>query len=124
MKYLKLAETYEKLENEPGKLKKVDILSELLRETPPEILPKVVLLASGKIFPIHAKEKTGIAAKMMIKTLVKTTGLSEKEIIGQFRELGDLGLVAEKCVKEKRQESLFKKELTIDLVFENLRQKI
>lgn len=120
MKYYILVEAYEKLENEPGKLKKVEILSDLLKKTPTELLPKVVLLASGKIYPTYSEEKTGIASKMIIKTLTKTTGLSEKEIIEKFRELGDLGIVAELCVKEKEQASLFKKELTTDLVFENL----
>jgi DNA ligase-1 len=122
MKYSVLAETYEKLEKESGKLKKTEILSQLLKKTSTKLLPKIVLLASGKIYPTQSQEKTGIANKMMIKTLARTTGLPEKKIIKRFRDLGDLGLVAEDCVKEKTQSSLMKKELTVDMVFDNLQK--
>ena len=122
MRYSILVDIYEKLENEPSKLKKTEILSELLKETSTEQLSKVVLLASGKIFPTQSEEKTGIADKIIIKTLVRTTGVTEKEIIKKFKKLGDLGLVVEECMKSKKQASLFKKELTIDLVFNNLQQ--
>ncbi len=122
MKYSILTDTYEKLEKESGKLKKTEILSQLLKKTSTDQLPKVVLLASGKIFPTQSEEKTGIADKIIIKTLVRTTGITEKDIIKKFRELGDLGIVTEECIKSKKQVSLFKKELTIDLVFNNLQQ--
>ncbi|MBD3155589.1 MAG: ATP-dependent DNA ligase [Candidatus Aenigmarchaeota archaeon] len=122
MKYSALVETYEKLEKESGKLKKTEILSNLLKKTPTNLLPKVVLLASGKIFPTKSEEKTGIANKMMIKTLSKTTGLSESEITGKFRDLGDLGSVAEECIKSKTQSSLAQKKLTVELVFNNLQK--
>ena len=122
MKYSVLVDTYEKLEKESGKLKKTEILSELLKKTPTELLPKVVLLASGKIFPTKSEEKTGIANKMMIKTLSRTTGLSEKVITKKFRDLGDLGTVAENCVKSKTQSSLAQKELTVEMVFDNLQK--
>jgi len=122
MKYSTLVNTYEKLEKEPGKLRKTEILSELLKKTSTKLLPKVVLLASGKIFSFQSEEKTGIADKIVIKTLVRTTGFTEKEIIKKFREFGDLGTVAENCIQSKKQVSLFKKELTVDLVFENLQK--
>ena len=122
MKYSILVDTYENLEKEPGKLKKTEILSKLLKKTSIDLLPKVVLLASGKVYPTQSEEKTGIAGKMMIKTITKTTGSTEKEIIERFKELGDLGSVAEDCIKSKKQHSLFKKELTIDLVFKNLQK--
>jgi len=122
MKYSILADVYERLEKEPSKLKKTEILSELLSQTPTELLPKVVLLASGHIFPSYSELKTGIASKMMIKAIAKATGLHKKEIVQKFKELGDLGLVAEECIKEKKQVALFKKQLTVELVFEDLQK--
>lgn len=122
MKYSILADTYEKLEKESGKLKKVDILSDLLSQTPTEILPKVVILASGKVFPAYSELKTGVATKMMIRAIAKATGISSKEIIKKFKELGDLGLVAEECIKSKKQKVFFKKSLTVQLVFNNIQK--
>lgn len=122
MKYSILSDVYERLEKEPGKLKKTGILSELLSQTPTELLPKVVLLASGKIFPTYSELKTGVASKMMIKAIAKATGLHEREIIQKFKEFGDLGLVAEDCIKTKKQVTFSKKELTVELVYEDLQK--
>lgn len=122
MNYSVLVDVYEKLEKETGKIAKIEILSELFAKTPPEILPKIVLLASGQVFPTKSEEKTGIADKMMIKALAKASGLQETEIINKLREIGDLGIVAENCIQQKKQISLFRKELTVELVFENLQK--
>ena len=120
MKYSVLADVYERLEKESSKLKKTDILSELLLQTPAELLPKVVLLATGKVFPAYSELKTGVASKMMIKAIMRATGVHEKDILQKFKELGDLGSVAEWCIKEKKQVALFKKELTVELVYRDL----
>jgi DNA ligase-1 len=122
MEYIRLAETYEKLENESGKLKKVEILSELFSDTPVGVLEKIVILSTGKVFPSYSENKTGIASKMMVKIISKTSGLSEREIVGKLKDMGDLGLVAESCLKSKKQSSLFKKELTVEAVFENMQK--
>jgi len=122
MKYLVLAKTYEELEKESGKLKKVDILSNLLSKTPTEFLSKVVILASGKVFPAYSELTTGVATKMMMKAISKATGISQNEIVKKFKQSGDLGLVAEGCVKSKKQKIFFKKTLSIQLVFDNIQK--
>ena len=122
MKYSILAKTYEELEKESGKLKKVDILSNLLSKTPTELLPKVVILASGKVFPTYSELKTGVATKMMMKAISKATGISQNETVKKFKQFGDLGLVAEDCVKSKRQKVFFKKTLTVQIVFNNIQK--
>jgi len=122
MKYSILAKTYEELEKESGKLKKVDILSKLLSKTPTDILPKVVILASGKVFPTYSELKTGVATKMMIKAISKATGISQNEIVKKFKQSGDLGLVAEACVKSKKQKVFFKKTLTVQMAFNNIQK--
>ena len=122
MKYSILAETYEKLEKESGKIKKTEILSELIKKIPTDILPKVILLVSGKIFPFYSEEKTGIANQMMIKAISKSTGISESEINNKLKDLGDLGLVAEDCIKLKKQKTLSQKSLTIENVYENIQK--
>jgi len=122
MKYSILAKTYGELEKESGKLKKVDILSNLLSKTPTELLPKVVILASGKVFPTYSELKTGVATKMMMKAISKATGISQNETVKKFKQFGDLGLVAEDCVKSKRQKVFFKKTLTVQIVFNNIQK--
>jgi len=122
MDYSILTETYEKLEATSPKLKKRDILSELLKKTPFHLLPHITLLAYGRVFPSWSQEETGVASKMMIRAIAKATGFKQKEIVEKFKRTGDLGLSAEECVKKKKQVSLLKKKLTVEKVFENIKK--
>lgn len=122
MKYLELVKVYEKLEKTQSKLEKTGIIAELFEKISTEDLEKVVLLVSGKVFPSYSEHELGIASQLMIKAISRAAGFSEKSINEKFRERGDLGLVAADCVKSRRQQTLFKKSLTIDKVFENLRR--
>jgi DNA ligase-1 len=120
MKYSVLADVYEKLESTSGKLEKAGMIAKLLKETPNEMLPKVVLLLSGRVFPSWSKEEMGVANQLMIKSIEKAYGINEKEIVNIFKKTGDLGLTIEKLSKKKKQATLGKKELTVEKVFENL----
>jgi len=122
MEYSILVDTYEKLEKTPSKLGKLDILSELFLKTPSEKLPRVALLIVGRVFPAYSEYELGIATQMMIKAISKATGFSPGEIEKKFKNKGDLGLATEECVKSRKQRILFKKELTVNNVFENLQK--
>jgi DNA ligase-1 len=122
MDYLILAETYEKLESVSSKLEKTRIVAELLSKTPTELLPNVVLLCLGRVFPSYYQLELGVATQMMMRAVSKATGFSVGEIEEIFKKTGDLGLTAEKCLEKKKQISLFKKKLTVDYVFESLQK--
>ena len=51
MKYLELAETYQELERNPSRLKKVEILSEFLKKLKQNSMPETIYLIQGKAFP-------------------------------------------------------------------------
>jgi len=122
MDYSKLAEMYEKLENTPAKHGKRDILAEMLKAADSDQLERIVLLATGKVFPTQSAEELGIAQNMMKRAIVKATGHTEKTITEKFRQTGDLGIVAEMLVESKTQSTLMKKHLTVQKVFENLKK--
>jgi DNA ligase-1 len=122
MDYSELVNVYEKLENTASKHGKRDILSELLKHADNSELGKIVLLATGKVYPSASSEELGIASKMMERAIAKSTGFSSKKIIEEFKKTGDLGLVAERFVKSKRQSTLMKKKLTVEKVFERLQK--
>jgi len=120
MKYSVLADNYEKLEKISAKLEKTRIVAELLKKAPKELLPKVVLLLNGRVFPSWSEEELGVANQLMIKSISKAYGINEKDIVKLFKKTGDLGLTVEELSKKKKQATLGKKELTVDKVFENL----
>lgn len=122
MEYSKLVEYYEKLERTSSKLEKTRILAILFKEVEEKLLDKVVLLVQGIVYPKYQQIELGVATQLIIKAISKATGYSNIEIEDMFKEEGDLGLVAERCVKRRKQIILFRKKLTVEYVFETLRK--
>lgn len=122
MEYKILADCYEKLEKISSKLMKTRILAELYSSCSPEDVYKVVLLTQSRVFPKYVDIELGVGTQLAIRAISRATGFSASQVENMFKELGDLGLVAEKCVKNKKQVTLFKKTLTIDYVFRRLQE--
>ena len=120
MNYSELVEVYEYLEKTPARLEKVDAIANLMRKTPTGLLPKVTLLLQGKVFPAWSEKEIGIADLLMVRIISKSTGFSEKDILSDFKKIGDFGRVIEELVGRKKQKTLFSKPLTVEKVFENL----
>ncbi len=121
MQYLKLAELYEALSSTTKRLEKVEILSKFLRylhESDREIL----YLLSGNIYPNYDEKKIGISTQLAIKAISKATGTESKQVVKEWRILGDLGKVSEKLTKNKTQSTLQSHILTTEKVINNLRK--
>jgi DNA ligase-1 len=58
----------------------------------------------------------------MIKTIANATGFSADKVEERFKKTGDMGLVVEELMKNKKQSTLFRKRLTVEKVFENLQK--
>lgn len=118
MKYKKLCEVYEKLESTSKGLEKTKIIADflpLIKDKPDEIY-----LLQGKIFPDYDSREFGISFQLIIKAISKASGYSEEEVVKEYKKLGDLGLAVEELYKNKRQNSLFFSDLTIEKIFSNL----
>jgi len=121
MKYSKLVEVYGKLSSTTKRLEKTKILSKFLRylhEDDKEIL----YLLMGDIYPEYDERKIGISNQLAIKAISKATGTNEKEIVKEWKKIGDIGLVAEVLVAEKKQTTLHNHILTTEKVLTNLRK--
>jgi len=115
MRYAEIVEIYEKLESTTKKLEKRDILADLFKKCPEDYLAKVVALT------IEWGEELGIAQEMMRRVIAKTYGANDSEVTKKFKEIGDLGKVAEFFAQHRKQKSLASRKLTIDKVLENLK---
>ncbi len=122
MNYSELVKVYEQLESTTKKLEKRDILAQLFKTAPKDLLYKVVLLSQGTVFPASSEEEIGIATNMMVRIISKATGENEKVVVASFRKTGDLGLTVEELVSKKKQRTLFQRKLTVEKVYENLRR--
>jgi DNA ligase-1 len=117
MRYIELAELYQRLENTAKKLEKRDILADFYRRS--SDLEKVVSLSMGIV---STTEELGLARGLIKKIIMKSYGISETDLTKKFKETGDLGKTAEFFAANKRQRTLAEKQLAVDKVFENLTQ--
>jgi len=121
MLYKKLAQLYEDLSSTPKRLEKIEVLSKFF-EYLPEKDSEVLYLLQGEIYPNYDERKIGISSQLTIKAIAKSTGASEKEVVNEWKKIGDLGEVAEKLTKYKTQSTLHSCILTTEKVLENLRK--
>jgi DNA ligase-1 len=124
MQYKELAKIYENLEKNSSRLKKIEILSEFLIKLKKSKNPnfETLYLLQGTVFPDFDEREFGISDKLCIKALVKASGISEHEIMKSWKELGDLGLVAQKVIGNKKQNTLFSTNLNVDKIINNLKK--
>ena len=122
MKYKLLAETYHELENISSRLKKVEILADFLNKLKKSKVPEAIYLLQGKAFPDYSEKEFGISEKLALKALSKASGVSDTDLTHKWKKLGDIGLVAEEVMKNKKQNTLFSQELTTKKVLGNLQK--
>ena len=121
MEYSKLVDVYEKLSATTKKLEKTEIVANFIKNLNSEELKIAIPMLQGKIFLESEEQEIGIADKLVVQTLTKL-GFSKKEVLNEFKETGDLGLVAEHLVKRKRQAILFKRKLSAEQIFYSIRE--
>jgi DNA ligase-1 len=118
--YAVIADAYEKIEATSKRLEMTDLLVDLLKNTPKQVIAKVVYLTQGKIYPDFVGLEIGVAEKLAIKALARASGRRQSEIEKELRENGDIGLAAQKILAKKQQSTFFQKTLTAERVYETL----
>jgi DNA ligase-1 len=112
-----MVETYAKIEATTKRLEITRLLVELMDATPPSIIDKVVYLTQGRLYPDFLGIELGVAEKLLFRALARVTGQAESKVTALYKELGDLGTVAEQFLKDKTQVSLQKEPLTVEEIY-------
>jgi len=120
LRYLTIADAYEKIEATTKRLEMTDLLVEVLKKTPKEIIDKVVYLTQGRIYPDFVDLEIGVAEKLAIKAIARASGRRESEIEEDLKITGDIGETAQKFMAKKRQVTFFQQPLTVQKVYETL----
>lgn len=118
MRYSLIVDAYESIEATTKRLEMTDFLASLLKQTPINLVDKVVYLTQGKLYPDYEGVELGLAEKLTLKSLKISSGRSDKEIEEIYRATGDLGKTAEEIITKKAQLSLLKKNLTVEKVYD------
>ena len=122
MEYSRLVGIYEQLSKTAKRLEKTHIISEFLKDVGMDDIEHVMLLFEGRVFPGFDSRETGVASRLMLKSLSAATGIRVDKIENEWKKHGDLGLVAESLVKTKKQATLQSTKLTVKKVFDNIRK--
>lgn len=120
MRFLKLAEFFERVEKVASRLQMTNVLAELFEQVPQTDIKNAIYLTQGMLAPIFEGIKIGIGEKLMIEAIAKAYGYTSNEVEKQYKNKGDLGTVAEELASKKKQQALFSEELSLKKVKENL----
>ena len=120
MKFLQIAEFFDRMESTTKRLELTAILVELLKNTPDEVISKVVYLIQGKLRPNFEGVELGIAEKLAMKSISKSSGIPIKKIEDDYRTGGDLGVTAANILKQKTQTTFSAESITLERVYDTL----
>jgi DNA ligase-1 len=120
MEFSIIAEIFERMEGTTKRIELTNLLVELLKKTPKKIIPNAVYLLQGIIRPNFEGVELGVAEKLAIHAISKSSGLSIKKIEEDYKKCGDLGLTASNMLKLKTQTTFTAEKITLERVYETL----
>jgi len=120
MEFSIIAEIFERMEDTTKRIELTNLLVELLKKTPKKIIPNAVYLLQGIIRPNFEGVELGVAEKLAIRAISKSSGLSIKKIEDDYKKCGDLGITASNILKLKTQTTFTAEKITLERVYETL----
>ena len=120
MKFAEIAEFFERMEVTSKRLELTEILVELLKNTPINVISKVTYLIQGKLRPNFEGVELGIAERLAMKAISKSAGVSMKKIEESYKVGGDLGVTAANILKQKTQTTFSAENITLERVYDTL----
>ena len=120
MKFSIISDSLQKMEATSKRLELTDILVKLIQEIPEEVISKAIYLIQGKLRPNFEGVELGIAEKLVMKAMSKSSGIPLKNIEQDYNRGGDLGQPAENILQEKIQTTFTSETITLEKVYETL----
>ena len=120
MKFSIISDAFQKMEATSKRLELTDILVELIKEIPEDVISKAVYLIQGKLRPNFEGVELGIAEKLVMKAMSKSSGIPLKKIEEDYNKGGDLGQTAENILQQKIQTTFSSETITLERVYETL----
>ena len=103
MRFILVAKTLDMVEKISSRIQITNTLVELFKQTPKEVVDKVIYFLQGKLWPEWmGMPELGLGEKMLIKAISIAYGVSEARVTSLYKDLGDLGVVAERLRSEKK----------------------
>jgi len=116
MKFVEVAETFNKIEEESSRTAITRLLAELLGKATPEEASIISYLSIGELNPPYIGTQFNFAEKSVVKVLADLIDKSESTVSKNAKSLGDMGLV----VEEGDWRHKGGKDLTVSQVYDEL----
>jgi len=120
MKFSIISDAFQKMEATSKRLELTDILVKLIQEIPEDVISKAIYLIQGKLRPNFEGVELGIAEKLVMKAMSKSSGIPLKKIEQDYNKGGDLGQTAENILQQKIQTTFASETITLEKVYETL----
>ena len=120
MEFSILADSFNRMESTRKRLELTQYLVELFEKSPQEVISKIVYLLQGKLRPDFEGIELGVAEKLAIRAISKSSGIPIKKIEDEYRKGGDLGHAAAIILEQKTQTTFLVEDITVERVYETL----
>ncbi len=120
MKFSIISDAFQKMEATSKRLELTNILVGLIKEIPDDVISKAIYLIQGKLRPNFEGVELGIAEKLVMKAMSKSSGIPLKKIEEDYNKGGDLGQTAENILQQKIQTTFLSETITLERVYETL----
>jgi len=120
MEFSILVDSFYKMESTRKRLELTQFLVELFEKTPNEIISKIVYLIQGKLRPDFEGIELGVAERIAMRSISKSSGIPMKKIETEYRKGGDLGHAASIILEQKTQTTFLVEDITVERVYETL----
>ncbi len=108
------------MEETTKRIELTKLLVDLFEKTPQELISKIVYLIQGKLRPDFEGIELGVAEKLAIRAISKSSGIPIKRIEEDYRKVGDLGHAASIVLEQKTQTTFLVEDITIGRVYDTL----
>ncbi|HEV2876514.1 MAG TPA: ATP-dependent DNA ligase [Nitrososphaeraceae archaeon] len=115
-----LIDTFEEMEKTTSRISLTGNLVDLFKNTPGEIIDKVVYLIQGKLAPDYESLELGLAEKMALRAIAYSSGLPLSSVEKAYHITGDIGDAAGQIMKSRSQTTLHSDPMTVERVFSTL----
>ena len=115
-----LTRSLEKMESTAKRLELTGMAVELLKATPPDIVARVVYMIQGKLRPDFEGVELGVADRMAVRAIAKSSGAPAARVNEAYRRSGDLGLATASVLGQRSQTTFLAEDITVERVYETL----
>lgn len=116
MLYAAVVNAYQGIEGTTSRRQMRDLLVELLAAAASDLLPKLVYLTQGRLYPPFEAVEIGLAERLAQRAVSAATGASEADVLADLARSGDLGATAEHLLSGASREPI----LSVDDVYDGL----